>query len=332
MKGALVEWQRLLSKLLVLGLIVFSVVFFLNRLYIRTNWYLDYESGLQEIKKFQSVPGNLDIINLGSSPGWFALSYDNLQFRGFNMGLSVQDFFYDYSLLRKYFHHLKPGCIVLICLSYHSFFVTSEAVYQQSQFNEQKYYLFLEPQYINHFKASKWIQYKMFPVILAREHLLDIFHNGFKRQDPLDINKNIIGPDFAKFAGLEGELIKKYASHLQTGIPLNRIRLRKIIFFCKQNHLKPVLIVTPYPKALNRSLGEKFIQQNFRRFIKPWQQAHIPYFDYSQDSKFSNSPDLFLDPQHLNKRGREIFTETVIKDLQQNRIMPKFESKLGELP
>jgi hypothetical protein len=306
------EFLSFFKKTLLLTLIVFGTLFLINYFYIRTNWYRQHFSGFTEIAKFKTLPDQLKIVNLGSSYSMFALDYHRfIGNQGFNLALNSQTFTYDYALLRKYQQHFQPGCIVLICVSYQSF---TRAPHQDQ--TGKKYYLFLEPNYIDGFSMSKWIMYKLFPVISARDNLRYLLHDRQSVAEPLTENHNKFGITFGKKAVQAGKNINHTIRQYRQALNFNLTELRKIIMFCRQHRLTPVLFTTPFPEAVNRQLESNLLQRYFYGPIRTLENDNLLYLDYSHDPRFTQAPQLYYDAVHLNQNGRRRFTTIILQDLQ----------------
>lgn len=104
------------SRLLLLVILLTIALISLNAIYAHTIKFTG------ETGKFAKVPDDLELVNLGSSHGACAFSYDVIpQLKAFNFALSAQHLVYDYGFLKLYTPNLARKCVVLIPVSYFSF-------------------------------------------------------------------------------------------------------------------------------------------------------------------------------------------------------------------
>lgn len=148
-------------KLLIMIVLVSLSLLGLNYAYINTNaYYL-----LNDTAKFENVPKGIEICNLGSSHGQKSFNYSEINERGFNFGLSGQDFYYDLQVLKQYSENLRKGAVVLIVLSYFSY---NMDLFEGEFFNRSpRYYTFLDQDLIYNTSFPNLIKYRYLPIITA---------------------------------------------------------------------------------------------------------------------------------------------------------------------
>ncbi len=102
------EMGRFLKKIGIYCAVLLIMLVALNYQYKRT-LPPDYTD------KFQDVPDNICVFNLGSSHGLCSFCYEGLESEGecFNFGMNSQTLSYDYRLLQQYEEKLTPGGGVL---------------------------------------------------------------------------------------------------------------------------------------------------------------------------------------------------------------------------
>lgn len=288
----------------------------LNSLYVS----LDQRNS-DDIKKFKNVPYNIDICNFGSSHGQKGFCYDNLNYNCFNFSLSGQSLSYDYRVLQQYIDHINENGVVFITLSYFSFFGADEV--QESNFlsKNMRYYNFLQPNYIKEFNLKYSFLVKNCPILIAYEDLITVF-SGNARDDENEVRWNTD----ATTLNLEKDVVLKYEAHVldrldsSGSIIINNEEVASlclILQLCKDNNLKPILITTPYLSEYRETImfNHPEILQNFNEIIYDISDSTgVPYYDYSSDNRFSNDLSLFIDVDHLNKKGAELFVNVLIED------------------
>jgi hypothetical protein len=117
--------------LIVFGLVgLLVVVFLVNHYYLHTNYF---QQQLLPLQKYNHVPANIEVANVGTSHGEYGLNYADCGLVGFNFGLSSQHFQYDLRLLKYYRRHFQKNAVLLIPVSYPSF-----GAYRKEDINAQK--------------------------------------------------------------------------------------------------------------------------------------------------------------------------------------------------
>ena len=99
--------KKFIAKVLLLFFLVFANVALINFIYInRTK-----NSDIDNIKKFFTMPDQIQICNLGSSHGEYGYNYCDWdkKYKCFNFGLSSQSLSYDYRLLKYYGDRINKG-------------------------------------------------------------------------------------------------------------------------------------------------------------------------------------------------------------------------------
>lgn len=302
--------KKLLLKLLLFSTLIFGSLIFLNFLYIRTE---TYETS-NEVEKFYNMPYDLEIVNLGSSHGLYAFDWSQVPVNGFNFALNSQDFYYDLKLLEKFSNHLAKDAIIVIPVSYFSFSIDRHD--KQSDFYrvEQRYYSILSPQEIYNFKMGDYLKNSVLPILSAGGKLKALLkdsppeNNLFKKINVYEYSQ--LSEKGKERAQYHLDLIKK------DNYPENINYLKAIIKYCQNKGFRPVLVTTPFTEWYFKNFPDEFLQEFYSLVNSIAIEYDIPYFDYSQDPFFMRSPELFLDTDHLNLLGRQIFTVKFFNDLK----------------
>ncbi len=301
-------------------IILLSSVFILNALYVRTNYY---RNTVQQLKKYtDGVPDNLGIVNTGSSYALYDLSYEKSAIKGFNFGLQPQTLSYDYKILRQYRNHLNENCVVLIVLPDLVFgFVDSE-----EDVSNVKYYYFLDREKINNFSKLKHITRVKLPVLSAQKRILHLIRD-VKADDSITLSANPYSKEqvekqadvrisgWKKQFGLKNMLDCDFSEQLKTDFEKNVRIVNEMIAFCLENNFKPVLIVPPVSEVLNNKYSKSFMNGFLYENIKKANTQKIPLLDYLYDERFQDH-NLYINSDLMNKRGRDIFTQSVMEDLR----------------
>lgn len=305
--------KKLALKLLLLILPVVVFMFMINARYISTNhWKAE-----NNVWKFNFVPDDIQLANLGSSHGAYGFFYDDFsQYRTFNFGLNSQRYFWDYALLQQYIDSFAPNAVVLLPISY---FAITGRVENYDELRP-RYYRFLKKKYFDTWDLLDSIRYASIPVLSAGKNIKKCFDDI----PPEDIDGFNSRTTYMTKAELQEYCQKKHDSWRKDekgdeGYQLNLAEVCQLVKFCLDNGLQPVLVTTPITTVLNDIYAEdEDFFKTFYDFIAEVQSQFpgVPYFDYSHDPDFSPKFELFADGDHLNVYGARAFTARVVADLQ----------------
>lgn len=323
---------KFIAKLTSILAVVLIILISLNSFYIKTYYYTDTYG---EVEKFVSgVPDNIAYANFGSSHGLSAFSYDGDS--GFNFSLSGQDLEHDFLILQQYSERLKEGATVAFAVSYFSFFSTYGAP------SQKRYYFVLDKNHINNYSFETYINTKLLPVVRSGEFLIKNFINEEAVGsvfDESDTGGNTDTPQTQQetvnthtltdgtiiempikdgFIQTEHDMTvnsqsraKEWKATIASGgnnESANVELLIKMIQFCYDNKLKPVLVTTPVFGALNDCFTPEELNNcfygNLNRVI---QATGVPYLDLSDDKDFESYYFLFGNCDHLNGNGSKVF-------------------------
>ena len=302
----------------ILGFLV--IVFFLiNMLYKNTNYF---KNQFIQVEKFKNVPYNLEIINTGSSYAKYGFDYDYTSLKGFNFGLQPQSLSYDFKILKQYTPNLKKDCIILITLPD---LVFGFLDYDNDN-NNTKYYNFLDTKEIIHYSKFKYLTRIIFPIIAAKRNIRYILKD-VKKDDSFNQSENLMTEEqvekdallrvegWKKQFGLDSTITCNYPKELKNMFSVTTELLSKMIDYCLDNELKPVLIIPPTSKIINDMLSNKFMEECLYNNIKNSNIKGVPVLDYLYDERFEDYK-LYINSDMLNKTGREKLTKTVIDDIE----------------
>ena len=191
-----------LVKVIALFLVVTSIVMGLSTIYIRVL------RGQNEY--FSSMPYGIELANTGSSHGRDAFNYDNVKFKAFNFAMSAQSLQYDYSLVDFYRDHFAKGSVLIIPVSYISFWYNDDT----DNDTNVRYISVLDADHMHFQTTSDYYLYKYFSAITAPDRFIKTI---IKEVTPNPVIKD---PSLADYTIEEiGELRAKY--HLSLGIYLD---------------------------------------------------------------------------------------------------------------
>ncbi|PRR84093.1 hypothetical protein [Clostridium vincentii] len=301
------------------GLLFVIICYNLNMRYKNTNYF---RNQFKQVKKFKNVPNNLEIINTGSSYAKYGFDYDHTSLKGFNFGLQPQSLSYDFKILKQYTPNLKKDCIILITLPNLVFGLLD---YDYDNANT-KYYYFLDPKNIIHYSKFKYFIRCKLPILRAKKALRYIIKD-VTSDDPCNQSENLMTKEqveraafsrvegWKKQFGLDSTITCNYPEELKNIFLDTTELVAKMVDYCLENDFKPVMIIPPVSKVLNKMLSKKFMHDCLYNNINRSNEKVVPVLDYLYDERFQDYK-LYINSDFLNKTGSEKFTKTVINDLE----------------
>ena len=177
--------KRFLIKLTVLVLIMVLIFTGYDAAYRRI---CDIDPSKNDEYKFRNVPNGIQICNFGSSHGKDDFNYAAWQdeYTSFNFALVMQTASYDYRILQQYIGHLAKDAVVFIPISYFTFGWDEESKDDFRSKNE-RYYSFLEPEYIKDYDVITAIGIKHFlPLLDDPTSVIRKIRNSLNNTETLD--------------------------------------------------------------------------------------------------------------------------------------------------
>ncbi|MBQ7753432.1 MAG: hypothetical protein IJR80_07230 [Treponema sp.] len=281
----------------------------------------NYWKSENNLYKFNNIPNDIELSNIGSSHTVYAMKYDFVpEIKTFNFGLAAQPYFYDYQLLNKFKNHLIKQAVILIPISY--FGITQE---EQYSLFRKRYYRILTRSEMDYYSFKEYLLYSKYPILSAGMNKTRLFR---------DIKQEQMSPFYNRTTSLNGHELYDYClqkhndwttkDNGKTGYEHNILAVSKIIDLCYSNSFIPVLITTPITDVLNdiyEEDGDFF--PTFEQFTTDLCNKYpdLLYLDYSRSEEFSHNHELFADGDHLNNFGAEKFTQTVVNELRSRGLL-----------
>lgn len=270
-----------------------------------------------------STYNNIQICNIGSSHGEYAFYYESLTkelgYECFNFAMASQTYNYDYAILSMYKEHFDPNCIMFIPVSYFSFNneVTNET---EAQSLSTKYYTFLSPKYIPNYDPYVDLVTHHLPILSAAEDIVKLFP---KLSLQVFASEAYV-PTAEEF---QEKASNRYRRHMENKeeyfLPERIENLKDILAFCEAQGITPVLITTPYTDFYSDMVSEDFKQTFTDTITAVSEEYQVPYYNYSEDVRFSEHLEYFADADHLNTEGAVSFMKTIEKEI------PEFQEFLS---
>lgn len=323
---------KLPLKILILAFPFIAMNFLYNGLGILKNKY--------DLGKFDSVPENLELANLGSSHAYIAFDYSTNDFnemKCFNFALQQQTLDFDHAILKQYIDKFKENGILIISLS--PFETNGIPDYEFDANSKLRYYQFLKPQYIEFFSIKEMliscclsIFSSPHPVNEMKEAVnawyeKTIRRNHNKAPTPDESCESKISPySYADVLGEEKILqAKNLVKHWARTIPpspkgkeFNLYYIDRIITLCRNRNLKTVVVTPPISKEVFYELNNNCTYYSLSVFYEELKEKY-------PDTLFLNYVDLYFekayllgDNNHLNKKGAKEFSKTLYLDMKES--------------
>lgn len=282
------------------------------------------------IKFIDPSPQNLEIVNLGSNSGKYALEYDN-SVRGANWALGPQTLYYDFNILKQYHSYLKPNAFVIVPLCPFSGCIKNFA---ESSVN-LKYYSFLHPAMIHEYskEIQKTITPLIFHPILLSVKLYGIksfIRNSIASFVKLHPSKLLINPMNKETLEKDAEQwikgwkeqfnikdldSKNIPEEIKNAVQFNAEILSKMIDFCRERDLILVFVLPPVTKMLNSKLSNSFKELYIYSLFNGSKKNDVQFLNYLGDERFSDD-NYYFNSYFLNASGRKLFTNQLLKDIK----------------
>ncbi len=334
------------SKLAIKLLLIIVPLALLNLLYMQS----DYRS---DTLKFKNVPYGIQLANTGSSHEELGIDYSQLssEYTTFNFALGAQTFLYDNHILDEYISHFAEDAVLLIAVNKTS--LTSHTPRETLETYKYRYNQFLSKENIEYWTLNEYIIDRYFPAFSSKHPFKKIkeFTAGALRKIKHAIvpeKKKISASDiimaslsFAdkeKLAQMEQvswkikdwEKLFPYAGDI--GFEENLFYAMQLLDKCASHGIKPVLISLPITQVMSENFETVYknltptsrtTQADYETFIAKIKEKYpdISILDYTQDEEFTTNYSYFMDVDHLNDKGAEVFSKKLFSDLRDLKII-----------
>lgn len=291
----------------------------LNGAIRRTHWFND--ELFPDCRKFWNYNTfNTDVINLGSTSGYYAFDYEGLPIKGGNFALRHNPLSGDQAILKNYFGYLNPkGSHVIIPLCVFSSLAGSY------DFMEDRFYTLIYPSSIPHFSYRRQQQIKAIAASPIRRFPLWSFYTELRAQlrgtGHSTLTEEQMKADAERWIkGWKHEFALSDFSQPLSLINKDGVNdaaeiLNDIISFCKERNIKPVIMIPPMYHTLAEKFDEKARQLFVYDLIEKIEDKTVPFHNYMDDSRFSRDSSLFMNSFFLNKKGAKKFTRIALTDI-----------------
>lgn len=310
-----------------ISLVVFAKYSFLfvNKWLRNTNWYKNQFIGTDKFvagaKYRTNTTRNYDVANVGSQSGTFAFAYEHSGLKGANWAAGSESLSYNFRVLKNYFSFLKDGGTVILTMTPFGFCLKD---YEDDKLNT-RYYLYLDPKSIVNYSSRKHHLRIKYPLLSSPIEAIKRLIRDVPADNRLSLTTNPMSPGEIEEDAVKwingwkrqfsiSEFDAPVSEHNRDCIDYNTNLLTEMISFCLERNLKPVIVLPPTTKALSSKFSESFCESYIYSIIRNANTHQVPFLNYLVDARFSDN-ELFFNSFFLNTKGREMFTQTVLSDL-----------------
>lgn len=259
------------------------------------------------IMAFKEDPHPVDIINLGASHAMYGYDFESAGLEHLDLALPAQTIEYDYKLLKEYGEYVKEDGVILVSIS--------QATFGSTENNYiGNYYKILDREDIDPFNWIDYYTYLYLPGANTGRFLSAVA--GRLKEFRWDDYKAWTGggDNYAKRKSQRVE--DEYQIALEdTTISENMAYLKAIIDHCNDNGYPVVLTIEPVHQSYATYFDEDVMDEFVFQYLDEL-DLDAPLLNYMNDERFSDRQDYFIDPDHLNKEGRQVFSRIVAEDLR----------------
>lgn len=318
---------RISSKILLL----FIPFILLNIVYTNsTTWKNKYG-----MNKYDSIPENIEIANLGSSHGFHSFNYNIEGFSNktcFNFAIGQQTLDFDCGLLKQYIGRFKENSTLIICLS--PFETDGIPDYKANRDSQFRYYGMLEKQNFDTFSRQDWFFFNYLALVTSKHPVRDIRDS---LAELMASNKNgSISPEVLPQASVltddinyervpleerqqqAEEIVDVWTNFFppdSKGKEHNLRYLDQMIRLCREHKINTVVVTTPISREVYDVLRSRPPYYDLEKFYGELAEKY-------PETKFLNYIDLFFgkdrlfrDNNHLSPEGAIEFSKIIQSDI-----------------
>lgn len=300
--------------ILILPLIV---LFACEKVFERTNCY---KNTYDEIRKL-SGDGKVDYVNTGSTFAFYGIDYESCGVKGLNLALRPQSLAQDFRMLRHYSYRYNEGATVLIVVSDLAF---AKMNYSEAGTNN-RYYRILNKSEIDGYNLMKSVRAKRFPVTENWKNFFRFYRDVNRDSEyELRVNENdreaVAADAYKRCASWMNEfsLVNLndggQCGSFKTEFIFTTDTVYKMIKWCQENGLKPVLVNLPVSEEMQKLFSKEFLDAFYYDNIAAANKMGVPFIDLQEREKLSEYL-LYIDSCRLNKAGRKVITTLLLREL-----------------
>lgn len=261
----------------------------------------DYSYKNERMEKSSTA---IQILNFGSSHGYFGISPKYFSYPAFNLAFVSQSIKYDYFLYNRYAPQCDSLRIVILPVSYGS--LRSELEGGGEDWRVRNYCVYMGCDY----HRGEW-RYNM--EISNRNKISDVLPSWFQELSYISCDEYGWGTSYAKanrdsLWQESGEIAAKRHTKADTSaVVANVQRLESIIQDCEHRGVRVILLTTPTYHTYYEQLEEKQYKETIAT-CSDLERRHgnVLYLNWIKNPDFTE--DDFFDADHLNEYGAKKLT------------------------
>lgn len=268
---------------------------------------------------------NFDVVVLGSASAKWAFDFRDCGLKCMNWAQAPQTLVEDYRLLRNFHSILRSGGYVIITVMPFTSLNKQTGIYDAFKYLKINSQEPIEPHLYE--EACRYFHN---PLLFGRPAISAGIRYLLRREWPTDTPEV-----WADTNPMDEDQLKRDALHFVNGwksqfgigsfdddltaanIEARRFRvglMQTVIDFCLERDYQPVYLIPPVTTYLASHFTPRFQETYIYSFLKEVQRD-IPLLDYSKVAELQDK-DLYFNSIFLNQRGRKMFTQQVLSDLQ----------------
>lgn len=283
-----------------------------------------YRNWRAEWKKFNNVPYDLDVVNLGSSGDANNFDYTCWKINGYNLASAPQDMYYDNQILKQYCSHLRHGGRVIICLSEFALLVDK----YDADCQNYKYYGFMEHDRIPNYSKIKDFMIKSVPGLLDKRLIKLEVKEFVKYILQWDKHKNNNHSDYLK-ARAENALRTwknefgwteqiNVTQEQQKAIGRSWDILMDDLSICEEHDLIPIILIPPFNGHLKKLLPDSILEECLWKYIRRLDEMGVGVISFWDDEELQKD-EYYTTLACFNEIGKKLFNEKVENKLEDIR-------------
>lgn len=296
-----------------------------------TEWYKDkfidftHERYPDNVWYREHDERNYDLVNLGSSGGRWAFDWQAVGVKGMNWANQPQTLIDDFRLLKNFHSILRKNAVVIITIMPFTGLNKKTGVMDTFKYLGTLYWDVVKDM-PNLQQAERLRNYPILfgkPAIKATiKHLLGLETKSSDWRETIE--QNPMSPEqlekdadgwmsgWARQFGI-ADFELPLTEDNQDGRKVRVGVMRAIIDFCIERGYRPVYVIPPVTKQLAVQFTPRFRDIYIYNFLKAVDRD-VPTLDYLDNTDFQDGQ-LYFNSFFLNKRGRELFSRRIVRDI-----------------
>jgi hypothetical protein len=278
-----------------------------------------------KLENFEQVHDSVEVLVLGSSHALKGINTALFSCKGFNFSNSSQTLVYDSRICLKYLDRMPMLKVVIIDLSYISFFYAlNDSPEKWKDYFYYHYFGFRDIP-VNRFSPAALTYTGMY----TRGTLNDLIFGKLNPKEefgdiqPGGWEKTPVNTDTSRISELSGKNRALLHNSLinPANFPENISWFERMLSALSKSKIRVFFVSTPVLKSYSDNLIPDIQVKNKLIITEMSEKYGIPYFDYSNDPFFVMGD--FYDNDHLNSRGAEKFSRLLDREILAPLCSPK---------